>query len=261
MTPQEQLSDADLHAYVDGELDDIALIEVEAWLAGHPIDAAKVHAYQLQKRQMHRLYDLDTGAATVPERTLALIDADRPTAWLPGWRRMAAGIVLLLAGGLGGWFGAGLGGGEVPSPGNQFVQRALGAHVVYAHDEIRPVEVSGGDETRLLNWLSGRLGHKLMIPNLKGAGFKLMGGRLVADKGDPAALFMFEDGKARRVSLYVRPGMGGGNTKIRFIAEHGMVAFYWTNGALTYALSGEMSQGDLLSLVQMVHEDLVSRSS
>jgi anti-sigma factor RsiW len=112
-----------------------------------------------------------------------------------------------------------------------------------------------------LSWLSGRLGHKLMIPNLKGAGFKLMGGRLVADKGDPAALFMFEDGKARRVSLYVRPGMGGGNTKFRVIAEHGMVAFYWTNGQLTYALSGEMAQGDLLSLVQMVHDDLTSRSS
>ena len=95
----------------------------------------------------------------------------------------------------------------------------------------------------------------------QGVGFKLMGGRLVADKGDSAALFMFEDAKSRRVSLYVRPGMSGGNTKLRFIAEHGMAAFYWTNGPLSYALSGEMSQGDLLSLVQMVHDDLTSRSS
>jgi anti-sigma factor RsiW len=261
MTSPDTLSESELHAYVDGELDEPALIEVEAWLAGHPDDAAKVHAYQLQKRQMHRLYDGAAGAGGVPERTLALIDGDRPSAWLPGWRRLAAGIVLLLAGGLGGWFGAGLGGGDASSAGNLFVQRALGAHVVYARDENHAVEVSGGDETRLLSWLSGRLGHKLMIPNLKGAGFKLMGGRLVADKGDAAALFMFEDGKARRVSLYVRPGMGGGNTKFRFVAEHGMVAFYWTNGPLTYALSGEMSQGDLLSLVQMVHDDLTSRSS
>ena len=52
--------------------------------------------------------------------------------------------------------------------------------------------------------------------------------------------------------------MGGGNTKFRFIAEHGMVAFYRTNGPLTYALSGEMPRDDLLHLAQIVHDDLVS---
>ena len=46
-----------------------------------------------------------------------------------------------------------------------------------------------------------------------------------------------------------------------YVAEHGMVAFYWTNGPLTYALSGEMPRDDLLHLAQMVHDDLVSRSS
>jgi anti-sigma factor RsiW len=40
-----------------------------------------------------------------------------------------------------------------------------------------------------------------------------------------------------------------------------MVAFYRTNGPLTYALSGEMPRDDLLHLAQMVHDDLVSRSS
>lgn len=259
MTAPENISDSDLHAYVDGELDEAALTEVEAWLAEHPDYAAKVHAYALQKRQLHRLYD-HAAEAPVPDHVLALIEADRPSAWQPGWRRLAAAIVLLLFGGLGGWWGASFT-GETPNAGSQFVQRALGAHVVYAHDDNRPVEVGGGDETRLVNWLSGRLGHKLMIPNLKGAGFKLMGGRLVADKGDAAGLIMYEDAKGRRISLYVRPGMRGGDAKFRFIAEQEMVAFYWTNGPLTYALTGEMPRDDLLSLVRMVHDDLVSRSS
>ncbi|NQV55153.1 MAG: anti-sigma factor [Rhodospirillales bacterium] len=259
MTAPETLTDNEIHAYIDGELDDDALIQVEVWLAAHPIDAAKVHAFQLQKRQMHRLYDF-AGDEPVPERILDLIDDNRPSAWIPGWQRMAAGIVLLMAGAIGGWFGSGYA-GKPESAGNQFVQRALNAHVVYAHDETRPVEVDGTDEAKLVTWLSGRLGHKLMTPNLKGAGFKFMGGRLVADKGDAAALFMYEDAKARRVSLYVRPAMSGGDTKFRFIAENGMVGFYWNNGPLTYALSGEMPRDDLLHLVQMVHDDLVSRAS
>ena len=58
-------------------------------------------------RKMCRLYDQDADA--VPERSLALIGAGRPSAWLPGWRKLAAGIVLLLFGGLCGWWGAGLG--------------------------------------------------------------------------------------------------------------------------------------------------------
>lgn len=263
MTTQEtgmtQLTDSDLHAYIDGELDMDTLLEVEQWLATHPEDAARVHTYKLQKVQMHQFYDSEL-TAPLPESVEDLL-AGRPSDnWYSGWRQMAAGIALFVIGGASGW------GYFSMDPmdqqvGGKFARQAMNAHVVYAHDTARPVEVSAMYRKDLVSWLSGRLGHKLMIPNIAGAGFKLIGGRQVNDEGSPAALLMYEDGRARRVTLYVRSGATFSDTKFRFIAEHGMVAFYWTNGPLSYALSGEMPRGDLLDLANMVFKDIELKSS
>ena len=51
MNEAEHLSDMDINAYVDGELDAQELAQIEVWLADHPLDAARVHAYKLQKLQ------------------------------------------------------------------------------------------------------------------------------------------------------------------------------------------------------------------
>ena len=258
-TKMDHLSESDLHAYIDGELDATTLLEVEHWLAEHPDDAAKVHAFKLQKVQMHQFYDEGLEAA-VPESVRELLEDEPAPSWLPGWRQMAAGIALFVIGGVSGW------GYFTMDPmehqaGGQFARQALNAHVVYAHDTARPVEMSAMYQKDMVSWLSKRLGHKLMIPNIAGAGFNLIGGRQVADQGSPAALLMYEDKRSRRITLFVRSGATFSDTKFRFIAEHGMVAFYWTNGPLSYALSGEMPRGDLLDLANMVFKDISSKSS
>jgi len=263
MTPHDtkldHLSESDLHAYIDGELDADTLLAIEHWLAENPDDAAKVHAFKLQKIQMHQLYDVDL-EADIPAGILDLLEDTPSSSWIPGWRQMAAGLALFIIGGASGW------GFFTMDPmahdaGGKFVRQALNAHVVYAHDKARPVEISAMYRKDMISWLSDRLGHKLMIPNIAGAGFKLMGGRQVTDLNSPAALLMYEDKRARRVTLYVRSGATFSDTKFRFIAEKNMVAFYWTNGPLSYALSGEMPRGDLLDLANMVFKDISSKSS
>ncbi len=255
----DHLSESDLHAYIDGELDADTLLEIEHWLAEHPDDAAKVHAFKLQKIQMHQLYDEGLEAA-IPQDVLDLLEKKPMSSWAPNWRQMAAGIALFVIGGASGW------GFFTMDPmehaaGGQFARQAMNAHVVYAHDTARPVEVSAMYRKDLVSWLSDRLGHKLMIPNIAGSGFNLIGGRQVTDQNSPAALLMYEDSRGRRVTLYVRSGATFNDTKFRFIAEQNMVAFYWTNGPLSYALSGEMPRGDLLDLANMVFKDISSKSS
>jgi anti-sigma factor RsiW len=254
MTDDPIITEQDLHAYVDGELDVATLAEVEAWLVGHPDDAVKVHGYRLQKIRLHEIYD-DALEAPVPAEVHAALSSSRVGRWVPTWQKMAAGLVLLAVGGMAGW---GVGGLPISSQAVEttFVRSALNAHVVYAHDTARPVEVSANQPTQLMSWLSGRVGHPLRTPDIQGAGFKLIGGRLVADQDLPAALFMYEDIRDRRVTLYVRTAQPGAKTAFRFIAEHGMVAFYWTDGPLAYVLTGEMPRGDLLDLARMVQKDL-----
>ena len=43
----EAVSEHELHAYVDGELSPQRRVALEAWLAGHPEDAARVRDYWL----------------------------------------------------------------------------------------------------------------------------------------------------------------------------------------------------------------------
>lgn len=257
MNDVRDITEGDLHAYVDEELDRDTVAEVERWLVEHPDDAVKVHGYRLQKIQLHELYD-DALTAPIPPGVEAAL-ADRGTSrWMPDMRRMAAGILLLAVGGIAGWGATSLPVFDDPVQPANFVRRALDAHVVYAHDTSRPVEVGVNQETMLMSWLSGRLGHPLRTPKLSSAGFNFIGGRLVADQANPAAQFMYEDSSGKRVTLYVRTGNTAPDTAFRFIAEKGMGAFYWTDGPLAYVLTGEMPRGDLLDLADMVHKDLVT---
>jgi anti-sigma factor RsiW len=57
-TPMERPTDSELHAYLDGELDQAE-------------DAAKVHAFKLQKIQLHQLYDAHLDA-DVPDSVIEL---------------------------------------------------------------------------------------------------------------------------------------------------------------------------------------------
>jgi anti-sigma factor RsiW len=175
---------------------------------------------------------------------------------------VAAAAMIFVFGGAAGWGGfAYLGGGSGSGePETTYVRRALDAHVVYAHDTMRPVETGFGQESEMVGWLSDRVGYRLRRPDLQGAGFRLIGGRLVNDRGMPAALFMYEDDRRRRVTLYVCSQPETGKTAFRFIAEHGMVAFYWTDGPLAYALTGEMPRGEVLKLAQMVYADIEGES-
>ncbi len=258
MTEPRTIAESDLHAYVDGELDALTLTEIERWLAEHPEDAAKVHSFMLQKRLMHQVFDEGLDAPW-PAGVEEMLTGEPRHAWWPGWTKIAATILLLVVGGATGWgfttFSA-----QQAHAEKTFVESALNAHAVYSHDTQRPVEftIDSGQEKLLLDWLSARVGEELMTPNLAGAGFALMGGRLVADKGMPAALLMYQDGNGKRVTLYCRKAFEDKDSTFKVISEHDMVAFYWTDGPLSYALTGEMPRGDLLYLAQMVYKDIDS---
>jgi len=248
-------TDADLNAYVDGEIDASAIVEMEAWLASHPDDAARVKAYQQQNEDLHNLFDpvLDE---PIPPAFTDVIAPRRPNTVKPVWTRIAATFVLLLTGATGGWgLHEALEGPRVPNAPN-FVERAVGAHVVYASDIRHPVEVPATDEAHLETWLSKRLGSPLHAPRLSSIGYHLVGGRLLEDSGKPAAQFMYEDNTARRLTVYVR-AYRGKETAFKFFAKEDVSAFYWMDAPFAYALAGEIPRQQLLKVAHVVYEDAV----
>ena len=255
MSAVRTLSDIEINALADGELSGEAAAEARlAVAAGDEAQRAALAWPQELSGQLHLAYD-GALAEALPSRTARLF---RPALSLPlpkGIRRFAAAAAIAAAAAGAGYL-AGMQsvGGDAQGPG--FVQAALGAHKVYASEVRHPVEVAGTDSEHLGKWLSKRLGADFEVPQIKDAGFTLVGGRLLAEAARPAALLMYEDGNGRRVTLYIEKGQGAAESAMRHAASGALDAYYWTNGALACALTGELDDAGLKLVAKTVYAAL-----
>src|SRR2546427_12854808 len=169
------VTEDELHAYVDDEIAADRRGAVEAWLASHPEDAARVAQWQAQADAIRAHYGM-----LASEPVTARFDLDQLSRGARSWRAIAAAavIVAFLAGGGVGWMGHGAS-AAAPSRFDKFTTPAPHAHRVYVVEERHPVEVTGGERPHLIQWLSRRLDYELKIPDLESIGLKLVGGRLL----------------------------------------------------------------------------------
>ena len=261
----QPIRENDLHAWLDGELPPAEKSEVEARLVANPEQAETAAAYRRQKQALHQTFDsvLDE---PLPEALRAL--AEPPKVIRPNfvqgllaggyWQRIAAGILLLLGGGVAGWLGHGqynsqmLAGQPVP-----LYRQAAIAHVVFSPDIKRPVEISADHEDQLVAWLSKRLGTPVRPPKLTAQGFDLVGGRLLPGNSGPIAQFMYQDASGQRLTLLVSTeNASNRDTAFRFAREGSLNVFYWIDGKFGYALSAGVGRDELAKVATAVYEQL-----
>ena len=258
MSDMKNFGDAELNAYLDGELDAESQVVVSAWLAEDPEAAARLEA---MRRDNDLLSGLNQNLMTepVPERFTRVI-ARTPAAPSSNnqWMRAAAAIVLLFAGAAGGWFAHERTSTTQISAKAGFVDQAVSAHVVFTKERRHAVEAKA-EEKHLVRWLSKRVGRTLNPPNLNAAGYKLVGGRLVSDHGRPAAQFMFQTKDRKRLTLYVRNAPDEKETKFQIVEDRGVSAFYWIEKPYAYALIGKVDRKKLVALGEIVHNHLQNR--
>ena len=249
------IDEQDLHAYVDGRLTPARRAEVETYLAQHADAAERVAAYRHQSETLHALFDPVLTEPLPEELRLPRRRRQQARPW-----RYAAALAWVLVGGATGWIirGGGL------APARHYVnvplpQEAAIAHVVYAPEVLHPVEVPASQEAALVKWLSRRLGVPLRVPHLRAVGFNLMGGRLLPGDRGPAAQFMYQDAQGRRLTLYVQINPRADTaTAFRYAREDGVSVFYWIDGAMGYALTGQISKEQLLRAAKVVYQQLES---
>ena len=246
------VSEQELHAYVDGQLNPLRRSEVEDYLRKTPEAAARVRDYQ---RINHALLALDREVLDeVPPRRLRRKAKPRQN----GRMLRAAAIVLWLGSGIiiGWWLR-----GQWPAPQTAFrealVQEALQAHAVYLPEVRHPVEVAAEQEQHLVNWLSKRLGAKIQAPKLSAAGFELLGGRLLPATNGLAAQFMYQNSQGQRLTLFVRKDIQGSpDTAFQFATKNHFNAFYWIDRDLGYALIGDVDKPVLTDIANSVYQQL-----
>lgn len=244
------VTEADLQAYVDGMLAGRRCAEVEAHLAEHPDDAARVAAYRDQISALRREYDYVLSEPLPAPLRVGFSKAPLPLLRYAG---VIAGFALGVAAG---WI-LNEYTTERQAEASTWARRAAIAHVVYSPEVRHPVEVGADQEAHLVAWLSKRLGTPLKVPNLGGLGYTLVGGRLLPGDRGPVAQFMYQDGKGLRLTLYVRLNPDDSReTAFRFAQERGVGVFYWLDRKLGYALSGEVEKSELLRVATAVYRQL-----
>lgn len=253
MTYRTPITEADLHAYADGQLTPARHREVEQYLQTHPEAAIEVDDYRRLNEQLRGLYG-EVLEEPLPAQ-LAMV-APRRRSW---WKAAAVAAWVSL--------GAVLGWTMHPASERVYfperameqhlVQPAAFAHVVYAPEVRHPVEVGAADEAHLVAWLSKRLHTEIRAPNLAAQGYALVGGRLLPSTDRMAAQFMYQSEDGRRVTLYTRRGSWRDDSAtFRFARKDGVGVFYWFSGTQGYALVGELNRAELLALSHAVHQQL-----
>ena len=250
---QQDIDETELHAYVDGLLDDDRRAVVEAALEADSDRAEQVRAYQEQNRRLMSLFG-DVTKEEIPER-LSVDQLIRRNAWQRRIRAVAA-AALWLAVGLGSGWGANELLRQSPTSPLEIACQAVDAHRVYTVEVRHPVEVEADEEKHLVAWLSKRLDYKIHMPHLDGFGYQLVGGRLLPSKQGAAAQFMYEDASGRRLTLYATKTLKNKVTAFRFTKAGGISAFYWLDGPVAYALIGEMERSELLQITNVAYEAL-----
>ena len=244
------VTDAELHAHVDGVLSPARNADVEAYLAEHPEDATRVAAYREQLLVLRREYD-----AVLSEPLPSRLGVAGRGGGRPAWRYGALAAAFLLGIAIG-WQLHSYRASE-RNESSAWPRRAAIAHVVYSPEVRHPVEVGADQEAHLVAWLSKRLGSPLKVPHLATVGYSLVGGRLLPGERGPVAQFMYQDGKGQRLTLYVRVNPDPNReTAFQFAQERGVGVFYWVDRQLGYALSGEIEKAELLRVATAVHRQL-----
>lgn len=246
MSAPRPISEDDLQAYVDQALDAGRQAEVADYLRLHPETARRIDGYIAQRDALRAAFSPIADAPIPPELGVrALAEARR--ARLTAWRPAVAAAMLLCLGGVGGWSARAV----LTPPANgvgALAREAVDNYRVYASDDHRPFEMGAAQKADLVRWVSSRLHSPVEVPDLRSAGYRFIGGRLVTTPHGPAAMFLYDGEGGGRLAVMVRPMKVEKNTAMSEQSDRGLDGVSWATDGLGYSLVAPSSPRSLRHL-------------
>lgn len=249
------VTEEELHAYVDGELASDRLAALEAWLAAHADDAARVAAWRRQADAIRARYG-NVATQPIPQK----LHLGRMSHASRSWKIAAAAAVLVafFAGGMAGWLLRD-NSSELPGDVARLTAQALYAYKIYSSEVRHPVEVTAAEAEHLQQWLSKRVGTPLRTPNLEKQGLQLVGGRLLpTPTGNAAAFFMYETASGERFTLYCAHA-DAANSAMHYSEGDKAGTIYWVDGNMAYIISGAGGRKQLWQVARAAYEQIEPR--
>ncbi len=239
------LTDADLHSYLDGELDDTRHALVAGQLAQDPMLAAKLAAFSADKAQFARAFGAapkDLPAAWIARIESATLPARRTApSGRPMLMALAAAIVLAFIGAYT---------EKTLFPPDPVLTAALDARAGALVPNFSLAGADLPDAAARDALLQSRLHLKVHAPDLSHFGFQLA--RL--DVYGHAAGLRYRDPAARELTIYVKASSG----QARFdMLRHGdLRVCIWQDDVVSAVITGQMSAGDMMRVASSAYTAL-----
>lgn len=237
MNPQHRTMDTpsehDLHAYVDGRLDGERRDAVERFLARHPERAAEIDAWRRDAQALRAELGAADALPDNPALHPAALRARLHTRRRARLSLASAALVCLLLGGLGGWHARGIRSETAAAP----MSDAIEAYRLLVGDGGASPDLVSRSEDDIQAWLDRHFAQATRVPDLSGAGFHPVGGRLFATDQGAAAMVLYRDADGDAISFYVRPP----GPRHRLLpqgqrSDRGLLAQYWSGQGYNYAM-------------------------
>jgi anti-sigma factor RsiW len=234
----------ELHAYVDGDLDEDAMARVEAYLRKKPETAAKIRDYLQQKDDLRGFAQRQ---ATVVESPAIyalgkkLAKRLRPGN-LFGWKRVMVMMVLFIAG----WLGHTLYIPLVDGPG--FTNEIVQAHLLTSSDLTEVLPISQARISKLFS----RIGELEKLPDLRRFGFEAIGAELVPSDEGTVLHVLYRDAGNTTVSYFLLHDSEEAEVPRHLLHRDGVTMAYWQHDHSRYAVAAPMTDDRISKIVSFL---------
>jgi anti-sigma factor RsiW len=251
--PGRPISEAELHAWIDGQLAPERQSAVHRYLQEQPDVARRVTAWRDQREALRAALSPVAAEPIPPRLGLDRLIQQRLAPRRLPWRAAASALLAFGLGGAGGWF---LHGGQPPPAAaiTLMAQQAVANHVVYTADRRRPTELGAQQRDDLARWVSNRLNHQVAPPDLSADGYNYMGGRLAATSDGPAGLFMYDGPQGVRLTVFVLPLNAEASMPIQQVDFEQVEGFAWIEKGVGYTVVAKLPPPELRHIAELVRQ-------
>jgi anti-sigma factor RsiW len=261
------VDEADLHAFVDGQLADERRDLVMAHLSANSDARERVDSYRRQRALLlelrSQLQGIDNSAFR-PDLQGALASAmRRQETWrstMRGATGLAAGVALVMVG-YAAFLNLAI---DEPTPLTTAASTSIATRAsvqrefTFGGGFIGPTSLTPAvDGEASLSWLADHLADaKLDLPDLKPLGLRLTGGGVLPGSSAPAVRLVYKDEEGNHLLLYM--GVIESKAEQAFtLMPEGLLSLHWRQGPLVFALVGSVDSPRLLDVMRLVNEGVV----
>ena len=250
MSARPEISEEELHAFIDGELDQAARLRIAETIARDATLSEKIAAFRADKTSLEQAYGplIDR---PLPAKWISRIEEStrpRRAVRLAPWAAIAAAVLIMIGGAV--FFRQPAADGE-----ESIVREAIAARSQTLEPDEVIAAASGAPAREIDGVMTASLKMRLKAPDLTRMGYRLASLRVYEDvPGGKSVELVYRGTGNRDVSLYVRRP----TSAVRFdqFKRDGLRVCVWQDDVLGTVITGRMSAAEMQRIASLAYTGL-----